>query len=218
MVQTDGKNLQGLKSTKFFIAVVAVVLLGSALCSRNNPLDPKAGNYDAGVNLLVDPGFENGAGSWQGHTSGGRSIDSTATDAQSGMCCEKIDMNVLGYPRDVLQTVRVVAGTVYTFTGCMKTDSIGYLNASVAGFDAHIMVYWYNTATPPQNPLPSDTVTGFLRADTLISLSWTNPWTMATKNYRAPDSALSAIIYLEDAALIGGTGHAWFDDLTFNAH
>ena len=218
MPQTDKKNAGRLKIAKSFIALAAIVLLGFVFCSRNNPLDPKAGNYNAGVNILLDPGFEDDATSWQGHAFGGRSIDSTPGDPQSGRFCEKIDMSVLGYPRSVWQTVRVVAGTVYTFTGWMKTDSIGYLDASVAGFDAHIMVYWYNTATPPQNQLPSDTATGFLGADTLISLTWINPWTMATKNYRAPDSALSAIIYLEDAALVGGTGSAWFDDISFNAH
>lgn len=205
MVQTDGKNLQGLKSAKFVIAVVAVVLLGSALCSRNNPLDPKAGNYNAGVNLLVDPGFENGAAPWSGHGLTGRKIDSTV--AHSGICSERIDLSIAGFPRTVLQNVNVVEGTVYTFSGWMKTDS--------ANFGFHMMVYWYSTATPPQ--MLSDT-TGLLEADTLGTLTGKNDWTEISRNYRALAGALTAQIFLDGINAIGGKGTAWFDDVTFNAH
>jgi hypothetical protein len=188
---------------------VALLLLGFVLCSRNNPLDPQAGNYDPGVNLLADPGFENGGSLWKMPNAGGRKIDSTVS--HSGMCSEKIDMTTFNYPRAVWQTVSVVTGTVYTFSGWMKTDTVT--------LDVHMMVYWYSIPSPPESQSPSDTVNGFIKADTLARLTGKNDWTGFSRNYVAPSGALKAQIYLEGVPALGiSKGTAWFDDLTFAAH
>ncbi|MGA2506682.1 MAG: hypothetical protein ABSF80_04315 [Chitinispirillaceae bacterium] len=208
MLHADGKDPRGLKIAKSVIAIAAVALLGSVFCSRNNPLDPKAGNYNAGTNILLDPGFEDDASSWLMNTAGGRIIDSTV--AHSGKCSEKMDMNILGWRRAVWQTVNVDTGLVYSFSGWMKTDS--------ANFGFHMMVYWYSIISPPQNQAPSDTVSGFIEADTLGTLTGKNDWTLFSRNYVAPPGALTAQIYLEGIAAIGAKGTAWFDDISFNAH
>jgi hypothetical protein len=206
MIRADKRNLRGSKIAKSVIAIAAVVLLVSAFCSRNNPLDPKAGNYNAGTNLLHDPSFENSDTSvWKMGISGGRAIVDTVS-AQNGTFCEQMILH-FPFPRTVWQDVPVSAGKVYSFSGWIKTDSVTT--------SAHILVLWYNTPTPPNNQMP----TGFIKADTLGSLTGTNAWTGFSKNYYAPDSALTAQVYLECVPdTIIGNGTAWFDNLAFNAH
>jgi hypothetical protein len=179
----------------FFIAVSFVIL-----CSRNNPLDPNAGNYAPGTNLLVDPGFETGDAAWLGHASGGRSIVNTG--AQSGTFCEQMVLSP--YPRNVFQDVSVSAGKVYGVSGWIKT-----LNVATS---AHILVLWYTSATPD----PFDA--SLIKADTLGSFSGTHEWSRLSRNYYAPASALTAQLYLECVPTIDTTGRAWFDNLSFNAH
>src|SRR5512136_3133158 len=73
MMLKNVKIVSSLKTAVFLTAVSAIGLSLSVLCSRNNPLDPQAGNYDIGVNLLADPGFENqDTAHWRGAVSGGR--------------------------------------------------------------------------------------------------------------------------------------------------
>ena len=206
MEQGNKKNKTGTPSAIFFI--VLLVPLSFINCSRNNPLDPKAGNYDAGTNILQDPGFETGGAPWQGHLSGGRSIVNSG--ALSGTFCEQIVLSP--YPRTVWQDLTVSAGKVYSVSGWIKTDTVTT--------SAHILVFWYNTATPPGNqmpPLPTDH--RFIKTDTLGSLTGTNAYTKLSRNYYAPDSALSAQVYLECGPPSDtSTGTAWFDNLTFNSH
>jgi hypothetical protein len=208
MTGADKKNKTGARIAIFFIAVL--LPLGFIHCSRNNPLDPNAGNYDPGVNLLIDPGFENqDTAHWRGAISGGRSIANMG--AQSGIYSEMMVMDTNGFPRSVWQTVKVSEGKVYSVSGWIKTASIV--------FSVHIAVFWYNTPDPPASQPPSN----YLRADTLGSLSGTTGWTKFSRNYLAPANAQSAQIFLEGVAVkhsshTGNNGTAWFDNLSFNSH
>jgi hypothetical protein len=210
MKQPDGKNLRGLKIAKSIVALAAAALLGFSVCSRNNSLDPKAGDYEQGTNLLHDPGFEMSDTSvWKMGISGGRSMVNTG--AQSGTMCEQMAL-FLPYPRAVWQDVPVSAGKVYSVSGWIKTDNVST--------SAHILVLWYNTITPPENqspPLPSDH--RFIKADTLGRLTGNNGWTAFSRNYYAPASALTAQLYLEcvpDSVI--GNGTACFDNMAFAVH
>jgi hypothetical protein len=212
MIRTEVKHGKSLKIAACLTTVIVSVigLAGFFQCSRNNPLDPKAGDYDPGVNLLVDPGFENqDTTHWRGAISGGRSIVNTG--AHNGTSCEQMVMDTNGYPRSVWQTVQgITAGKVYSVSGWMKTQSIV--------FSVHIAVYWYNTPDPPA----SQGALNYIHADTLGVFKGTNAWTKFEKNYFAPDSAQSAQFFLEGVAVkhsssTGDLGTVWFDDLSLIA-
>ena len=157
-------------------------------------------------NLLTDPSFEAGGGdpAWQMNTAGGRLID--ATVAQSGTHSQEITALTWGFPRAVWQTVAVTAGTSYDVSGWLKTDT-------VLVSTAQIMILWFNAVNPPQNQVPG----GFIRIDTVGKLAGTNPWTNLTKTVTAPAGALSAQVYLECTAVVGSSGTAHFDNLSFQA-
>jgi hypothetical protein len=202
MKRSGKKNKTGTRIAIFFIALLLPV--GFIHCSRNNTLDPNAGNYDAGTNILQNPGFENGGVPWQMPISGGRSI--VIIGSQSGTFCEQMDL-YYNFPRAVWQTVPVGAGKLYSVSGWIKTESVIT--------SAQILVLWYNTVTPPQNQMP----TGFIKADTVGSLTGTKAWTKVSRNYYAPDAALTAQLFLEGVqAADSGNGTAWFDNLSFNSH
>jgi len=198
MTRADKRNRRGTPVALFFIVVLLPFSL--ILCNRNNPLDPDAGNYSTGTNLLVDPGFETGDAAWQGHTSGGRSIVNTG--AQSGTFCEQMQLSP--YPRNVWQDIPVSAGKVYSVSGWVKTLTVAT--------SAHILVLWHTTATP----IPFGA--GCIKIDTLGSFSGTHEWAKLSLNYYAPASALTAQLYLECVSTLDTTGRAWFDNLSFNSH
>ena len=95
---------------------------------------------------------------------------------------------------------------VYSFSGWIKTDSVTT--------SAHILVLWYNTATPPENQMPS----GFIKADTVGSLSGTNAG-QNSQEIIMPLFCPTAQVYLECVPdTVIGNGTAWFDNLSFNSH
>jgi hypothetical protein len=78
---------------------------------------------------------------------------------------------------------------------------------------ASIVVYWFDTATPPVNFTASD----FLRADTLGLISGTTAWIKQSATHVAPATAVMARIYLLGLAEPDNTGTVWFDNMSFSS-
>jgi hypothetical protein len=166
-----------------------------------------------GQNLLVDPSFENKDTTvWKMAISGGRTFFDSA--AEQGLVCEQMTLPGVAFPRAVWQTVRVDTGTSYDVSGWIKTKAI--INSS-----AHILILWFNSATPPNSEIPG----GYVRIDTVGNLAGTNPWTNLKGTFTSPtgnltggSDILSAQIYLECTAAANNSGTAWFDNMSFSVH
>ncbi len=75
----------------------------------------------APANLLLNPGFEDGAASWVNATGTGRSIDTTAS--QSGVQSLKITASASS-GRNAYQQVTITGGVSYQVSGWIKTSGL----------------------------------------------------------------------------------------------
>ena len=150
----------------------------------------------SGQNLLTDPDFESGGTAWQLSAGSGRSVVNTG--AEHGTYCQQELMTGSAGTRRVWQDVTVTAGASYQASGWVNTAAVA------AG---SIVIFWFNSATPPQNFVATD----YLRADTLGKATAT-AWTRQSGTYAAPATSLMARFYLLGE---GTAGTVWFDNLSF---
>jgi hypothetical protein len=156
----------------------------------------------AQTNLLTDPDFENGGSAWTYSNGADRSVVSTG--AEHGTYCQQMVLRSLSFRR-VYQDVAVSANSSY--------DVSGYVRTSGVDGGASIVVFWFDTATPPVNFTSSD----FLRADTLGLISGTTAWARQSATHAAPAAAVMARIYLLGLAEPDSSGTVWFDNMSFSS-
>ena len=137
---------------------------------------------------------------WQVTVAGGRSIDNTTYE--SGKYSEKMVLSAA--PRYVYQDIKVHADSNYTVSGWMMSNAVST--------DAYILVLWYPSSTPPS---PGATATGYVKVDTIATVTGTTAWTNYSKTITAPANALSAQLYLTDKYVATSSGTAWFDNFSF---
>jgi len=143
--------------------------------------------------------------SWLNSTSGGRSIVNTG--AQTGTYCEQIVLPAFAVPRNVYQSIPVNHDTSYVASGWMKSNAV-----NTAGY---FIVFWYSTPSPA--PFVSGLAAGYIKADTIGTITGTTAWTNYSKTITAPANALSAIFYLNGFATPTSTGTIWFDTFSFSS-
>jgi hypothetical protein len=137
---------------------------------------------------------------WYCTNFGGRSIVNTG--AEDGTYDQQMVLSE--FPRYVYQNLLVHADTSYNVSGWMKSDTIST--------NAYILVLWYSTSTPnPVGAIPA----GYIRCDTIGTITGTNGWTYYSKTVIAPANALSAQLFLDGEYLPTSTGTAWFDNFSF---
>jgi hypothetical protein len=156
----------------------------------------------AQTNLLTDPDFENGGSAWTYSSGADRSVVSTG--AEHGTYCQQIVLRSLSFRR-VYQDVTVSAKSPYDISGYVRTNGVDG--------GASIVVFWFDTATPPVNFTSSD----FLRADTLGLISGTTTWTKQSATKVSPATAVMARIYLLGLAEPDSSGTVWFDNMSFSS-
>jgi hypothetical protein len=154
----------------------------------------------AQTNLLSDPDFENGGTAWPHAINVNRSIVNTG--AESGTYCEQMVLASTGRER-VTQDVTVTAGATYQVSGWLKTSG-------VQG-GGTIAIFWFSSAVPPDNVIPTD----YIRADTGTLDTGTMAWTRQTASYVAPAGAVTARFYLLGLQEPDGVGTVWFDNMSF---
>ncbi len=142
---------------------------------------------------------------WVANTSGGRSIVNTG--AQAGTWCEQIVLPAAAVPRNVWQNLSIFPDTAYLVSGWMKSTTVNT--------DAYMIVFWYNTPYPA--PFVGGLAAGFMKADTIGTITGTNGWTNYSKTITAPAAALSAMIYLNGITTPTSTGTVWFDSFSFSS-
>jgi hypothetical protein len=156
----------------------------------------------AQTNLLTDPDFENSGSAWTYSSGADRSVVSTG--AEHGTYCQQMVLRSLSFRR-VYQDVTVSANNSYNVSGYVRTNGVDG--------GASIVVFWFDTATPPVNFTSSD----FLRADTLGLISGTTAWIRQSATHAAPATAVMARIYLLGLAEPDSIGTVWFDNMSFSS-
>jgi hypothetical protein len=145
----------------------------------------------SGRNLLSDPGFESAGVGWQKTTNGGRAIVSTPTHRGSGS-----QQMILSpqFPREVFQTVAVVAGRTYFASGWMRLEG-------VSGTTATIEIDWLDASGAT------------IARQTVGARNGTSEWSWSIACATAPPSADSARFRLAAGVEADSVGSVWFDDL-----
>ena len=169
--------------------------------------------------LLINPGFENGAAGWMKATNGGRSI--VTTESHSGTSSIQMVVSKL-YTRQVYQDINVTGGLPYTAWGWLKT-------AGVPSNGVRIELVWLNAATsleiPPASNVIRTDVLGPSMASSIFNrlltfdgffgaLASTAGWSQLFGNYIAPANAVQLRIQMYEEVDPDNVGTAWFDDLS----
>ena len=138
------------------------------------------------LNLLQNPGFENGLTGW---TSGAIVTSPVHSGSKALQITARSTIAVTS-----TQTVAVIAGTAYQASGWIDVSNI-------AG-SAKIQVQWRNGAGT------------LLRTDAVGTLTGTAGFTQRSASLTAPVGATQARFVLRTEIESDGAGQAWFDDLS----
>jgi hypothetical protein len=138
-------------------------------------------------NLVLNPGFESGATSWNLDSSS--SIDSTAANAHSGN--NSLVLNALLAWAGSSQYVPVTPGLSYTYSGWERSTS-------ATGASGYITVVSYDANWTQIGP------------STSLIFGSTGSWSSLTGTYVAPAGTVRVGLWLQN----DGAGTFWFDDLS----
>lgn len=148
----------------------------------------------APVNLLANPGFEQGGTGWQYVAHSGRSVVTSPVHAGNGALQTTVSNR---YRREVDQVVAVAGNTGYTVAGWIRTQGL------TGG--ASLVVEWRTSGN------------ALIRTDVVGSLTGTVDWTLRSSTLTSPVNAAEAVVRVQTVQEPDGTGFGWFDDLVFIA-
>jgi PKD repeat protein len=147
------------------------------------------GGGGGGTNLIINPGFEQGAESW---TAGGSQATIVSSPVRSGSSALRIAATASGQTA-VEQTAPVAGGQVYEVSAWVQTDAL-------AG-GALIMVVWQDSAGRS------------LSIDRTAVVRGTTGWMRLAESFVAPGQAARARVSVRLTREADNAGTVWFDDV-----